>query len=169
MSASSRSRPISGLGCAGRFVARSVLSGGNSSSPSWNSGCGADKSLSRCAPSGRSLSPSSREAVRSERTTCPPVGGGADACPPMDVHAGIALGPHDWLARMQAHADAQGALGELRLCFGGNASRLTGVGEDDEEGIALRVNLEPAVAGESRAQDPVVLGERLHIAGPELL
>jgi hypothetical protein len=70
---------------------------------------------------------------------------------------------------MQAHADAQGALGELRLCFGGSASRLTGVGEDDEEGIALRVNLEPAVAGESRAQDPVVLGERLHIAGPELL
>ena len=75
---SSSSRPMSGVGCAGRFVRlpSSVRRGGNSvgrpGTRSWCRRCGRLKSLSLCSPRSRKLRPSTSSRVVSETSTWPP-------------------------------------------------------------------------------------------------
>jgi hypothetical protein len=64
---------------------------------------------------------------------------------------------------MQAHANPHTPAGKLRLRLSGSSCRLTRVGEDHYERVALRDNLDAAMPGERRAQDPMVLGERVDI------
>ena len=99
----------------------------------------------------------------------PAVRGGADARRAMHVHASVALGPHDRLTRVQAHAHAQQAGRELGLRVGRGSCRGARVGKGDEERVALRVDFDSPLAGARGPQDPPVLGERLHVARAQVL
>ena len=71
------------------------------------------------------------------------VRGGGDARCPVDVDPDVALVRHLWLSRVDPHAHADGAALERVACLGCGCDRVGGAGEGDEEGVALRVDLDP--------------------------
>ena len=88
----------------------------------------------------------------------------------VDGEADVAVGANVGLAGVQPHAHAHlGALGPLVLGEGplghaGGLDRCARTAEDDEERVALRVDLDPAAVGERLAQHPVVGSEHLAVA-----
>ena len=106
---------------------------------------GAERSLSRCSP--RSASSSSTSwAVDGRDEHLPAVAGGGDAGGAVDVAADVALLGQERRPRVQAdpHLDRAGGerLGHRRR--GGERARRGREGE--EEGVALRVDLDAALA-----------------------
>ena len=93
-----------------------------------------------------------------------------DACSAVDVLADVALFGHGRRAGMQPHAHPDRSRGEplaCRLCGRRRSSRCR---KRDEEGVALRVDLDTAVRGRGPAHDVPVLRERLGVARrPELV
>jgi hypothetical protein len=71
---------------------------------------------------------------------------------------------------VNAHPDANIARCEPALSLGRRGQRVTGACEDNEEGVALRVDLRPAMLVEGGPEQPAMLRERLLLAfGAELL
>ena len=86
----------------------------------------------------------------------------------MDVEADVVPAGQGRLAGVQAHPDANRPLRERSLSFARGSDRVGGTRERDEERVALRVHLDPAVRGEGLAEHPSVLGECLDVGGAEL-
>jgi hypothetical protein len=86
----------------------------------------------------------------------------------MDVDSDVALVGYEWLAGVDPHPNAnRAAEGSLSLvrCY----ERILRPGERDEEGVALRVDLDPTMPGEGLAQDLPMLSERVCIGIAELV
>jgi hypothetical protein len=62
------------------------------------------------------------------------------------------------------HPDPNVAGLELVLCFCGCSECVGGAWKRDEEGIALRVDLDTVVSRERLAQDPAVLGKQVGVS-----
>src|SRR3954447_16860979 len=81
----------------------------------------------------------------------------------------VAVAPEARLPRVNAHADAHGhsirplVRRERALSRGYGSDRGARTAEDDEEGIALRPDLDSAQLGEGSAQEPVVHGENVPV------
>ena len=99
----------------------------------------------------------------------PAVTGGGDPCRAMDVDAHVALVGQQRLARVEAHADADRACGERRLTLARGRERIGRPGESDEEGVALSVDLDAAVASEGVAKHAPVLGQCVGVGVAELV
>ena len=85
------------------------------------------------------------------------------------VDADVALVADQRRARVQAHAHTDRPR-HHGLSFGRGRERARRRGERDEEGVALRVDLDAVVVGKRLAQQPAVLGERVRVLlGAELL
>jgi hypothetical protein len=78
----------------------------------------------------------------------------------VDVEADVALLRHLRRAGVDPHAHRDH---KLLLRLAGSGERSGRGREGDEEGITLRVDLDPPVAGEGVAQEPAVIGERMRI------
>ena len=88
-----------------------------------------------------------------------PVSGRRDACPSVHIETDIPLLREDRLAGVDPHANSGRARREAVL---GDPRRLYGVGgsgEGEEEGVALRVDLDAPMRRGGLAKDPAVLGE----------
>ena len=91
-----------------------------------------------------------------------------DACSAVDVDPDVSLGRHGRRARVEAHANPERAEVERRLSVDRCGRRARCGGKGDEEGVALRVDLDPAVRGERGAESAPVLRQRLGVRlGPE--
>jgi hypothetical protein len=97
------------------------------------------------------------------------VGAGADPSAAMDVEPRVALGPDDRLASVQAHADPDRARLQRLLGLGGRRHGVARVGEGDEEGVALRVDLGSAMPYERLPEQASVLGKSVGIPVAELM
>ena len=87
----------------------------------------------------------------------------------MDVEAGVESVADRRLARVQADPDSDRLVGpvvgrERALGLRRGRDGIARALEGDVEGVALQLDLDPAVAGEDLAQEAAVLGERLHVA-----
>ncbi len=86
----------------------------------------------------------------------------------MNVEPDVALVGQLRFARVDAHADAdrprRKGLLRLRRC----RDRVRSLRERVEEGVALGVDLGPAVRTKGLAQEAAVLGERIRVLAPEL-
>jgi hypothetical protein len=95
------------------------------------------------------------------------VAGGGDPRGAMNVDADVALVREQRLARVDAHAHAdrpaQGC-----LSFPGGLERVLRTCKSDEEGIALRVDLDATVSRERLAERAAVLRQHLGVAVAEL-
>ena len=87
----------------------------------------------------------------------------------VDVEPGVALLGHDRLAGVDAHPHPDRTLGERLLPFACGRERVARPPEGDEEGVALRVDLDPAVRLESRPQRAAVLGQRIRVGIAQLV
>jgi hypothetical protein len=97
------------------------------------------------------------------------VRGAGDACRAVNVETDVAVVDRDRLAGVQAHPDADRRGGERFLNVLCARHSLARRGEDAEEGVALRVDLDAAVRRDCCADQPVVLLERLGVGlGAEL-
>jgi hypothetical protein len=94
----------------------------------------------------------------------------ADARGLVDGEPDVAVCSDAGLAGVQPHADAHlhvvrpVVLGERELPGGGGLERRAGAAEDDEERVALGVDLDPANLRERRAQEAVVRREHVAVA-----
>ena len=92
-----------------------------------------------------------------------------------DVEAEVALAAESGLAGVQAHPDADvDAVGPVvcgvrALRLDGRGDRVAGAWKREEEGIALRVDLDAAVLREVLAHQPPVVGDDTVVAVPECL
>ena len=86
----------------------------------------------------------------------------------MDVDADIAVLRQQRLARVDTHPHPDRAVQRL-AGFPRSRERVRRTRERDEEGVALRVDLDAVVARERRAQHLPVLGQRVRIRLPELV
>jgi hypothetical protein len=93
-----------------------------------------------------------------------------DARRAVDVSADIALVGEQRRSRMDAHPDANGTGGELFTRGRRGRQRAWCRWEGDEEGVALRVDLDPALRGDRVADHAPVLCQRLRVRlGAELV
>ena len=92
------------------------------------------------------------------------VGERRDPCAPMNVDSDVSLRRDGRLAGVQPHPDADRAGVEPVAAGEGGRDGLCGGREGDEERVALGVDLDAAVCGEDRPQDPSVLGQRFRVA-----
>jgi hypothetical protein len=92
-----------------------------------------------------------------------PVCGRGDAGSAVDVHADVALVGDDRLAGVDAdaHANRAGFQGAARV--GGGRDCVGGTREGNEEGIALRVDLDSALGSAGLSDQPPMLGECLRV------
>jgi hypothetical protein len=95
---------------------------------------------------------------------------GGDAGGAVDVRSDVALLGEERRSGVQAAANLDRA-GRERLGEGrGGGERPRGGRKGEEEGVALRVDLHPALSSAGLADDPAVLGERLGVTLlPELV
>ena len=83
----------------------------------------------------------------------------------MDIDARIPPFTGLRFAGQQGDADFNGHVagswprGEAALCLNRGGQRIHGASEGHEEGVTLRIDFAPAVAGKSIAEDPSVIGE----------
>ena len=123
------------------------------------------RSFSRCSPRSRTAASRVEEAARRlGEDDLPAVCGRGDARGAVDVDADVALVGHERLAGVDPHAHADRAALERVARLGGGGDRVGGAREGDEEGVALRVDLDAAVRGERLPQRAAVLGEELRVA-----
>jgi hypothetical protein len=94
---------------------------------------------------------------------------GGDPGGEMNVETDVALLCDCGRTRVQAHPDANRPAAERRLGVRSRGDGLACVFEDDEERVALRADLDPAVCRERLAQQPPVLRERARVLVPELV
>lgn len=100
---------------------------------------------------------------------------GHDAGGSVDVQADVLGRLKQRFARVQAHPHAHCvAIGpllgsELALCVYGCRNRIGSAPKDEEERIALVVDLVAVVGGESATKNFAMPGERLRVAGPAQL
>jgi hypothetical protein len=99
----------------------------------------------------------------------PAVADRGDACRAVDVDPDVALLGDQRLAGVETHAHADPARLEPFLAFARGRQPVTRARERDEEGVALRVHLHPAVPFERLAQHPSVLGQRFGVGVAELV
>ena len=92
-----------------------------------------------------------------------------DPCGAVHVGAHVSLFRDDRLARVDADPHPHGASRQLRLDFSCGCDGVTRAFEREEERVALRVDLDPAVAGERGAHDSAVLREHVGVAVAELV
>ena len=87
------------------------------------------------------------------------------------VHVGahVSLGCDDRLARVDADPHPHRASRQLRLDFSCGCDGVTRALEREEERVALRVDLDPAVARERGAHDSAVLREHVGVAVAKLV
>ena len=97
------------------------------------------------------------------------VPGRRDAGGAVHVDARVPLGRAQGRPGVQPHAHAHRAVGQPPLRLHGRRHRVAGPWEDDEEGIALGVHLDAAVARERLSEDTAVLGQHVRIAITVLL
>jgi hypothetical protein len=97
------------------------------------------------------------------------VAGTHDPRRPVDVEPRIALGRSDRLARVDAHPDPDRAVPQRLLSRRRGGERLFRAREAVEEGVALRVDLDTAMALEGFPQHTAVLGEDVGVAVAELV
>ena len=81
----------------------------------------------------------------------------------MHVETDVTLFRQPRLARVQAHPHANRAAGKSTLAVRSSGDRVRRAGEDDEERITLRVDLDALVLGERRAESPPMLLQRLPV------
>ena len=85
-----------------------------------------------------------------------------DARGPVDVHAGIVIAPEAPDAGVQAHAHTDRGvpgpvcLGQAALGRGRGRDRLSRIGEDREEGVALRRDHDPARLHDGRPEQAMM-------------
>jgi hypothetical protein len=105
--------------------------------------------------------------LREENLAAVPHGG--DARSADDVDTDVAVVGQRGLAGVNANPDPERRLreGELRLVSG--CDGVCDAREGDEERVPLRIHLDPAVPHECVPQQPPMLGERVRVAGAELL
>ena len=87
----------------------------------------------------------------------------------MDVESDVPLVGQERVTRVDAHPHPRLTRdkGSLRVLRRGQ--RVVCVGEGDEEGVALRTELDPAMPAYSIPYQAVVLGENIDVFAPELL
>ena len=81
----------------------------------------------------------------------------------VDVDPDVAFRRHRRRARVHSHPDGDRAGGERRLSLAGGGESAARGWKSDEERVALRVDLDPAVRGERIPERAAVLGERLGV------
>jgi hypothetical protein len=94
---------------------------------------------------------------------------GRDASGSMNVEADVTFLRHDRLACVKPHAHPDRSLGQRLLPGSSRGQRIAGAGEGDEERVALRVDLDPAVPAERIPEDTPVIGKCLGISVAELV
>ena len=100
---------------------------------------------------------------------------GSDSGRPMDAETHVSLIPDHGLARVQTHTHPHlAALGppvlrERTLRHDCGSQRRIGTPKGEEEGVSLGVDLPAAALLRCCADDPLVLGENLAVALPEVL
>ena len=147
----SRVLPTKELAGCGRFVFEIVFSGGNDASPSWKSATGSAKVFEPVFAEVAQAVSADQVGRRPRDQHLAAVTDRGDARGAMDVEPDVALVGHVWLAGVQAHPhqdrsrrqEPPGPRPPQRAPS--DAMR-----EGDEEGIALRVNLDPAVTRRRR-------------------
>jgi hypothetical protein len=87
----------------------------------------------------------------------------------MNVHPDVARCGSERLAGVDPHSHPHRGRDESALGIGRGSDGIRGSGESDEEGIALRVDLDSAVLGERVSQDAPLLGEDVRIRVTELM
>jgi hypothetical protein len=85
------------------------------------------------------------------------------------VEADVPLVGQLGLTRVQPHTHLDGAGGQRLLALARGSDRSPRGGERVEEGVALRIHLHAAVAGEGLAQHTTMLGERFGVSGAQLV
>lgn len=80
-----------------------------------------------------------------------PVAGGRDPGGAVQLAPRVALTGQEHLARMQAHPHAHGSSGQRLLTLGGCLQRLPRIGKRTKKGIALSVDFNAAMRGNSFA------------------
>ena len=87
---------------------------------------------------------------------------------PVDVDPDVVAVGDERLTRVEAHAHPKLAFGpvvgeEGLLGLLGGREPLGRIGEDDEEAVALRVDLDAAVSKEGRPKQPAMVGQHLRV------
>ena len=113
--------------------------------------------------------PSTSLARRLGEDDLPAVRGRRDPRRPVHVHAHVTLVGDDRLTGVEPHARVDEAGRERCSGLVRRCDRVRRPREHDEEGVALRVDLDPSVPGECFPQRAPVLGEELCVPGPVLL
>ena len=99
----------------------------------------------------------------------PAVGGRGDARGAMHVDPHVALVGDDWLAGVDSNAHPDRARLERLPRLGCRGDRVGRPGERDEEGVALRVDLDAVVSRERLPQRAAVLVEEIRVSRTVLL
>ena len=100
----------------------------------------------------------------------PAVAGRGDAGGTMDVSADVALLGEEWRPRVQADPHLDRAEASASVKRRRRRERPGRGGESEEEGVSLRVDLDPALAAHASRIDAPVLGERVCVGlGAELV
>ena len=99
----------------------------------------------------------------------PAVAGGRDPRRPMHVEPHVSLVGPERLTRVQPHPHPHRATRKRDLRLRGGRHCIGRTRESDEEGVALRVDLDPLVPLPSVAQSTAVLGKHLRIPVAQLL
>ncbi|HEY2937173.1 MAG TPA: hypothetical protein VGJ25_11280 [Gaiellaceae bacterium] len=86
----------------------------------------------------------------------------------MDVEADVALRSEGRLSRVQADANANRAAAEQPLRLDGGGRSIPGTCERDEEGVALRVDLDAAVRRERVPEQVAMPRKRVGVGVAEL-
>ena len=97
------------------------------------------------------------------------VPGGHHPSRTVHIHPDVARVRQQRLTRMDSHSDAQPRLSERLLRRGGGRNCVRGPSERDEEGISLRVDLDPAVLVDRLADDAMVPGQDVRVLVAELM
>src|SRR5205085_4273353 len=98
----------------------------------------------------------------------PAVTDGGDTRTLVHVETDVTLFRKPRLARVQTHPHANRATGKCALAVGSSGDRVRRAGEDDEERITLRVDLDALVLSERPAESPPMLLQRLPVVIAQL-
>ena len=97
------------------------------------------------------------------------VAGCGDPSRAVDVQPDVALIGDHRLTRVQSHSNAHRTAVERLPAIGGCCERILDPDERNEEGVALGIHLDAAVACEGFPQDAAVLGQRVCVSVAELV
>ena len=146
------------------------MSGGKAPSPSWKIGDRLGDVLQPVLAEVGERRPLDELGGRMREEDLAAVAGGGDARGEVDVVADVALLGDERRARVQADPHLDRARRERLGHRRGRGERPGARREGEEEGVALRVDLDPALGGARLADHAAVLGERLRVRlGAELV